>query len=75
MSATEMTTQTISTEEGDIVVEYNSGDMVTCNLSALVLNNINVEDDGELEDVIKTQVRALDNVISLKINSARCYNY
>ena len=66
MSATEMTTQTISTEEGDIVVEYNSGDMVTCNLSALVLNNINVDDDEELESVIKTQVRALDNVISLQ---------
>ena len=66
MTATEMTTQTISTEAGDIVVEYNAGDMVTCNLSALVLNNINVDDDKELEDVIKTQVRALDNVISLQ---------
>ena len=65
MSASEMTTQTISTEAGDIVVEYNSGDMVTCNLSSLVLNNIDVEDDKELEDVIRVQMRALDNVISL----------
>lgn len=65
MSASEMTTQTISTENGDIVVEYNSGDMVTCNLSSLVLNNIDVEDDKELEDVIRVQIRALDNVISL----------
>lgn len=66
MSASEMTTQSISTEEGDIVVEYNAGDMVTCNLSALVLNNIDVDDEKELESIIKTQVRALDNVISLK---------
>ena len=58
MSASEMTTQTISTEAGDIVVEYNAGDMVTCNLSALVLNNIDVDDEKELESVIKTQVRA-----------------
>lgn len=66
MSATERITETISTEDGDILVEYSSGDLVTCNLSALVLNNIDVHDDKELESIIKTQIRALDNVISLK---------
>ena len=65
MSATQKTTETISTEEGDIVVEYDSGDMVTCNLSALVLNNIDVHDKKELEDIVSIQMRALDNVISL----------
>ncbi len=65
MTATQRTTETISTEDGDIVVEYDSGDLVTCNLSALVLNNIDVHDDKELEDIIATQMRALDNVISL----------
>lgn len=66
MSASELRSETISTEDGDIVVEYDSGDLVTCNLSALVLNNIDVDDNEELESIIKTQVRALDNVISLK---------
>lgn len=66
MSATEKVVETISTEDGDILVEYSSGDLVTCNLSALVLNNIDVHNDKELESIIKTQVRALDNVISLK---------
>lgn len=66
MSATEKITETFSTEDGDIIVEYSTGDLVTCNLSALVLNNINIHDEKELESVIKTQVRALDNVISLQ---------
>lgn len=66
MSPTEKITETISTEDGDIMVEYSSGDLVTCNLSALVLNNIDVHNKKELESIIKTQVRALDNVISLK---------
>lgn len=66
MSPSETLSQSISTEDGNIVVNYSPSDLVTCNLSALVLNNIKVEDDEELESVIKTQVRALDNVISLQ---------
>lgn len=65
MTASQRTTETISTDDGDIVVEYDSGDLVTCNLSALVLNNIDIHDLKELEDVISVQMRALDNVISL----------
>lgn len=65
MTASQRTTETISTDDGDIVVEYDSGDLVTCNLSALVLNNIDIHDLKELEDVVSVQMRALDNVISL----------
>lgn len=66
MSASELLSQSISVENEDIVVEYSSGDLVTCNLSALVLNNIDFEDKEDVEDLISTQVRALDNVISLQ---------
>ena len=36
-----------------------------CNLASLVLGNINITDQEELEDVVSTVVRALDNVIDL----------
>lgn len=42
-----------------------AGDFVVCNLASLVLGNINLEDKEELEYVISTVVRALDNVIDL----------
>lgn len=50
----------------EIVVERTkAGDFVVCNLASLVLGNIEVNDQEELEDVITTVVRALDNVIDL----------
>lgn len=48
-----------------IVDKYESGDFVVCNLASLVLGNINVNDPQELRSVIRTTVRALDNVIDL----------
>ena len=66
MTASELAEETISTEAGDIIIKYDAGDLVTCNLSALVLNNIDIDNNKELEDIIKIQVRALDNVISLQ---------
>ena len=58
-------------ENGDkIVVEKTkSGDFVVCNLSSIVLGNVNVTDDKELEYVVETQIRAMDNVIDLNYYS------
>ena len=55
------------TEEGDPVVieETVPGDFVVCNLASLVLGNIDTEKPGELEDIVHTAVRVLDNVIDL----------
>ncbi len=50
-------------ENGLVVTKVKTGDLVTCNLSSLVLSNVNF--DEELQRVIDIQVRLLDNVISL----------
>ncbi|MDO5026197.1 MAG: ribonucleoside-diphosphate reductase subunit alpha [Tissierellia bacterium] len=42
-----------------------AGDFVVCNLASLVLGNIDLENQEELENVVSTVVRALDNVIDL----------
>lgn len=57
----------ITEEDGNIVVSKKSipGDFVVCNLASLVLGNIDVNDKNELEFVVRTSVRALDNVIDL----------
>jgi ribonucleoside-diphosphate reductase alpha chain len=63
--------QTLSKEivheqEQDVVVQKSvPGDFVVCNLASLVLGNFNVTDEKELQDVITTVTRALDNVIDL----------
>lgn len=56
----------VKVDGAEIVVEKTQpGDFVVCNLASLVLGNINIADKKELEDVIETVVRALDNVIEL----------
>lgn len=67
MSAIETVSQEIETEEGDTVVvtKTKPGDFVVCNLASLVISNINLEDDEEVEYVVSTAVRGLDNVIDL----------
>lgn len=45
--------------------ETEAGDFVVCNLASLVLGRINVDDKQELQQIIHTIVRALDNVIDL----------
>lgn len=54
-------------ENGDeiVVEETKAGDFVVCNLASLVLGNIDVENKTELQSIIHTVVRALDNVIDL----------
>lgn len=55
-----------STDEGDLVTtKTKAGDFVVCNLASLVLGNIEVNDSEELNNVVSTVIRALDNVIEL----------
>lgn len=67
MSAIESVEEKVENEgdESFVVKKCKAGDFVVCNLSSLVLGNIDINNDDELEDVIKTAVRALDNVIDL----------
>lgn len=68
MSAIELVSRkVVKTEEGDEVVAQitRPGEFVVCNLASLVLGNINVNDADELRGVVRTAVRALDNVIDL----------
>jgi len=57
----------IQTQNGEtvIVTVTKPGDFVVCNLASLVLGNIDVDNNSELEHIIETAVRALDNVIDL----------
>lgn len=65
--AMEIQTVEIKNEEEEVVVveTVKPGDFVVCNLASLALGNINVLDEAEMEEVISTVVRALDNVIDL----------
>lgn len=57
----------VKTDDGDeVVVQVTKpGEFVVCNLASLVLGNINVKDKAELKSIVRTVVRALDNVIDL----------
>ncbi|MGL4987079.1 MAG: ribonucleoside-diphosphate reductase subunit alpha, partial [Treponemataceae bacterium] len=73
MSAIKTVRKVVTTEateenpDGEtVLVEVTKpGDFVVCNLASLVLGNINTDNDKELEFIIETVVRALDNVIDL----------
>ena len=71
MSAMEIKKSEIIDENGDkvIVEKTKAGDFVVCNLSSLVLGNIDILDDSELYYIIETQIRAMDNVIDLNYYS------
>lgn len=57
----------VKTDDGDeVVVQVTKpGEFVVCNLASLVLGNINVKDKAEIRSIVRTVVRALDNVIDL----------
>lgn len=59
--------ETVKTDDGDeVVVQVTKpGEFVVCNLASLVLGNIDVTDWEELRHIVRTAVRALDNVIDL----------
>ena len=67
MSAIEEISIKMESENGDpvIVTKTRPGDFVVCNLASLSLGNIDVRKEGELESIVRTAVRALDNVIDL----------
>lgn len=67
MSSMKIEKSEIVDENGDkVIIERTiSGDFVVCNLSSLVLGNIEVKNDKELAYVVETQIRAMDNVIDL----------
>lgn len=67
MSAVETVSTTIETKDGDTIVveKTRPGDFVVCNLASLVLGRIDFGNDAEVEFVVSTLVRALDNVIEL----------
>lgn len=68
MSAIEsVSTEVVTTPDGDTVIVEKSrpGDFVVCNLSSLVVSKINFDDEQEVRHVLRTIVRALDNVIDL----------
>ncbi|HHD2752052.1 TPA: ribonucleoside-diphosphate reductase subunit alpha [Clostridium perfringens] len=71
MSAMEIEQTEIKDENGDIVVieKTKPGDFVVCNLSSVVLGNVDVTSDKEVEYVVETQIRAMDNVIDLNYYS------
>lgn len=71
MSALEFVQEEILDENGDIIIveKTKPGDFVVCNLSSIVLGRVNVEDEKELQHVVETQIRAMDNVIDLNYYS------
>ncbi len=81
MSGISQVDQRVETVDGETVVVTVSkpGDYVVCNLASINLGRVNVRDGAELEGLIASAVRALDNVIELnyypvpyaKINNRR----
>ena len=67
MSPIDLVSREIVTKDGEEVVVQvtRPGEFVVCNLASLVLGNNNVNDAEELSGVVRTAVRALDNVIDL----------
>lgn len=67
MSAVSQVEQRIEEINGETVVVQvtKPGDYVVCNLASLNLGRIDVDDPAEMQDIIASSVRALDNVIAL----------
>ena len=67
MSSSESISTEIVDENGDTIIvnKTKPGDFVECNLASLTLGKVDVNNKGELEETVRTVVRALDNVIDL----------
>ena len=67
MSEIESVSTEVKTDDGDTIVVRASkpGDFVVCNLASLSLGHLPLENETELTDVVRTVVRALDNVIDI----------
>lgn len=71
MSPMKINKAEIIDENGEYTVnqKISSGDFVVCNLSSIVLGNVDVFSEKEMEYVVETQIRAMDNVIDLNYYS------
>ena len=67
MSAIESVEQRVETIDGEevVVTVTKPGDFVVCNLASLSVGHIDVNNYDEIEGVVKSVTRALDNVIDL----------
>ena len=67
MSAIESLRQEVRTIDGETVVVTSTrpGNFVVCNLASLSLGRIDVHNPQEVEEITRSAVRALDNVIDL----------
>ena len=67
MSPSESISTEIVDENGDTIIvnKTKPGDFVECNLASLTLGKVDVNDPTDLEETVRTIVRALDNVIDL----------
>ena len=67
MSPSESISTEIVDENGDTIIvnKTKPGDFVECNLASLTLGKVGVNDPTDLEETVRTIVRALDNVIDL----------
>ncbi len=67
MSAVEQVEQSMKTADGETVVVTvtKPGDFVVCNLASLSLGKIDVNSKEEITGLVRSAVRALDNVIDL----------
>ena len=67
MSPSETVSTEIVDENGDTIIvnKTKPGDFVECNLASLTLGTLDINDQKELEEIVRTVVRALDNVIDL----------
>jgi ribonucleoside-diphosphate reductase alpha chain len=50
-------------EDGNIVIKYEPGDSVVCNLASINVAKVNTDED--IKKVIPVAMRLLDNVIDL----------
>lgn len=67
MSPISQVEQRIETVDGETVVVTvtKPGDFVVCNLASLSLGRLDVTDEDEVNEITRSAVRALDNVIDL----------
>ena len=67
MSPIEELSIRMESEDGDpiVVTKARPGDFVVCNLASISLGNIDVKNEDEVRRIVRTAVRALDNVIDL----------
>ena len=67
MAPIESVSTEIQDRDGDTVIvnTTRAGEFVVCNLASLCLGNIDVTSDSEVDNIVGSAVRALDNVIDL----------